>query len=153
MALFPIRAILHIAFYLSESEVARQVRKELLKEDPKLYYEFSKANQTRFKKYETEIKNYLEFSFGKDNVKYQVSCGKYMLDFILFDKIHIEVDENGHADYDKEYEKERQVYILENTNYYTIRYNPQKQKPYELIQEILSLFDHIGYPKELLKIA
>jgi len=137
---------------LTESEVAKQVRQELLKEDPKLYCELSKGNQLRFKKYETEIRNYLEFSFGQKNVKSQVTCGKYKLDFLLFNLIHIEVDEKGHKGYDEEKENERNEYIMFNTNYYTVRYNPQKQKPYELIQDITDLFDNVGYPNEL-KIA
>ena len=149
LRLFPKYAILHTAFYLSESEIARQVRQKLLKENPELYYKFSNGNQIRLKKYETEIKNYLEFSFGEKNVKYQVSCGKYYLDFVLFNNIHIEVDEDGHKGYDKEFEKEREFYITEYTNYWTIRYNPKTQKPYQLIFDIFELFNHIGWPSEL----
>ncbi|HDK7194980.1 TPA: hypothetical protein PTV74_003288 [Clostridium botulinum] len=139
-----------MVFCLSESEIARQVREELLRVNPKLYYEFSKANQLRFKKYETEIKNYLEFSFGKENVKYQVLCGKYYLDFVVFDEIHIEVDENGHSGYNENFEKEREKYIRNNTKYFTTRYNPQKQKPYELIREIIECCYKINYPLDFM---
>lgn len=150
VGLFPKRAILRVGMLLTESDVAKQVRLELLKENPKLYYKLSKSNQLRFKKYETEIKEYLEFTFGEENVMYQVKCGKYKLDFVLFNTIHIEVDEYGHSSYNKLKEKMRNEYILYNTNYWTFRYNPQKQKPYELIRDILELFEHIGYPKELI---
>ncbi|MCC0669240.1 MULTISPECIES: hypothetical protein [unclassified Clostridioides] len=92
-----------------------------------------------FKKYEEEIGNYLDFTFKKENVKRQVKCGKYYLDFIIFDSIHIEVDENNHSGYDKDKEKERVYDILNNTNYWTIRYNPQKEKPYELMAKIFEL--------------
>ena len=148
--LFSRLAILKFAFLLSESEIASNIRRELLNNNKSLYLQMSKENSIRFKKYEEEIKNYLEFTFGKGNVKYQVACGNYKLDFVLFKNIHIEVDENGHYSYNKIKEKIREDYILDNTDYWTIRYNPHKQKPYELIRDILELFTHIGYPKELI---
>lgn len=144
--LFSKRAILNVGMLLTESYVAKEVRKLLLKENPKLFSELSSENNLRFKKYETEIKNFLNFTFGEENVKCQVKCGKYKLDFVLFDIVHIEVDEFGHSSYDKEKEKERQEYILKYTDYYTFRYNPQKDKPYKLIYEIMDLFTHIGFP-------
>lgn len=140
--LFNKSAILYVGMLLSDSIIAQQVRKQLLLEYPEYYYELTKANRIRFKKYETEIKNYLEFSFGKENVKYQVSCGKYKLDFVLFDTIHIEIDEYGHRGYDQQKEFKRQNYIKTHTNYYTIRYNPQKQKPYELIIDIVNVLNN-----------
>lgn len=149
--LFTKRAILRVGMLLRDSEVAKEVRDLLLKENPELYSEMMKENNLSFtfKKYETEIKNYLEFTFGKENVKYQVKCGKYRLDFVLFNTIHIEVDENGHSGYNIKEEKERQDYIFDNTDYYTIRYNPQNDMPYQLILDIFELFDNIGYPKEI----
>ena len=144
--LFSKRAILNVGMLLTDSEVAKEVRKLLSKENPKLFSELSPENNLRFKKYETEIKNFLNFTFGEENVKCQVKCGKYKLDFVLFDIVHIEVDEFGHSSYDEEKEKERQEYILKYTDYYTFRYNPQKDKPYKLIYEIMDLFTHIGFP-------
>ena len=141
--LFPRMAILRIAFLLSESEIAKLVRESLSKEDLNLYTKLHKTNQIRFKKYETEINNYLKFSFGEENIQYQVSCGKYSLDFVLFDKIHIEVDEHGHKGYSNEKEKLRERYISNNTKYYTIRYNPQKQKPYELLYTLITYYNTI----------
>lgn len=149
--LFNKKSVLYIAMLLTESEVAKKVREELLLTNPALYSELSKCNNLRFKKYEKEIGNYLKFTFGNNNIKEQVTCGKYKLDFILFDIIHIEVDEDGHQGYDKEKEKERTQYILENTEYWTMRYNPMKQKPYQIIKEIFDLFDNIGYPDEMMK--
>lgn len=139
--LFPYKAVLRIGMLLTESEVAENVRKELYKYDPELYFELSKSNQIRFKKYEKEIKNYLEFSFGENNVKYQVKLNKYSLDFVLYDKLHIEIDENGHTGYDKEKELERQLYINENTDYITIRHNPNKEMPFELIEKVIKYKD------------
>lgn len=137
LATFTKRTILNVGMLLTESQIAKQVRDKLLQENPELYYKLSKENQLRFKKYETEIKNYLEFSFGEENVKCQVRCGKYNLDFVLYNKIHIEVDESGHSGYNTEKELQREEYIKNNTNYITIRYNPNVQKPYELMKNIL----------------
>lgn len=137
IATFTKRTVLNVGMLLTESQIAKQVRDKLLQENPELYYELSKENQLRFKKYETEIKNYLEFSFGEENVKCQVRCGKYNLDFVLYNKIHIEVDESGHSGYNTEKELQREEYIKNNTNYITIRYNPNVQKPYELMKSIL----------------
>ena len=139
--LLPRKAVLRIGMLLTESEVAENIRKELYKHDPELYFELSKSNQIRFKKYEKEIKNYLEFSFGENNVKYQVKLNKYSLDFVLYDKLHIEIDENGHTGYDKEKELERQLYINENTDYITIRHNPNKEMPFELIEKVIKYKD------------
>ena len=149
LTIFTKQTILKIAFLLTESEVALKIRNLLKEENPKLYTELSKENQLRFKKYETEIKNYLEFSYGKENLKTQVKLGKYSLDFILFNNIHIEVDENGHESYNKEKEEIRKDYILKNTEYYTIRYNPKIQQPYEIIKNICDIYDNIGYPQIL----
>lgn len=139
LILIPRKAILKIGMLLRDSEVAKKIRYLLSRESPELYCELIKENQLNFKKYEEEIGNYLDFTFKKENVKRQVKCGKYYLDFIIFDSIHIEVDENNHSGYDKDKEKERVYDILNNTNYWTIRYNPQKEKPYELMAKILEL--------------
>lgn len=139
--LIPIKAMLRIATKLTESDIARQVRGKLLEINPELYRELIPENNLRIKKYEEEIGNFLEFAFGKDKVKRQVRCGNYNLDFVLFDEIHIEVDENGHNGYDYEKEKEREEYIFNNTLYTTIRYNPNKEKPYELMMRILEIIE------------
>ena len=151
LRLFPKRAILRMGMFLANSEVAKEVRTELLKENPDLYNELSRQNIIYFKKYETEMKNYLEFSFGKENVKCQVPCGRYKLDFVLFDIVHIEVDENGHLNYNELKEKIRADYIHKNTEYWTFRYNPHTQKPYELMFDILDLFNNMGLPECLEK--
>lgn len=132
------QSILKIAFLLTESDVALKIRNILSKENPELYSELSnKDNQLRFKKYEMEIKNYLEFSFGKENVKSQVKVDKYFVDFVLFDNVYVEVDENGHSGYNEIKELKREFELSDNDNNFVIRYNPHKQKPYELIESIL----------------
>ena len=136
--IFNKQSILKIAFLLTESDVALKIRNILSKENPELYSELSnKDNQLRFKKYEMEIKNYLEFSFGKENVKSQVKVDKYFVDFVLFDNVYVEVDENGHSRYNEIKELRREFELSDNDNNFVIRYNPHKQKPYELIESIL----------------
>lgn len=141
ITLFNNRTFLRTGMLLTESEVAAEIRQSLLHENATLYYELSKSNQLRFKKWETEVKNFLEFSFGPEKVNYQVVCGKYKIDFILFNKVIVEVDEFGHMGYCSEKEKEREDYIIKNTNYKLIRYNPNKEKPYCLIDRILQVIN------------
>ena len=143
--LINILSLMFIGMRLTESDIAKQIRKRLLKVDSKLYYEMMPENTLRIKKYESEIGDYLEFSFGKENVKSQVRCGKYRLDFVLFDQYHIEVDEYGHRGYNEEKEIEREKYISENTDYITIRYNPQTEMPYMLMAKILKEMEGVEY--------
>lgn len=150
LRLFNRQAILKMAFLLTESDVASKIRDIVSKENPELYAQMSnKEKQLRFKKYEMEIKNYLEFSFGKENVKSQTRVGKYSLDFVLFDNIHVEVDENGHKNYNSKNESIRQDYILTNTDYYTVRYNPNLEMPCDLLFKIKDIYDNIGFPIQL----
>ena len=150
LRVFNRQSILKVAFLLTESDVALKIRNILSIENPKLYARMSnKENQLRFKKYEIEIKNYLDFSFGKENVKSQVRVGKYSLDFVLFDNIHVEVDEDGHKNYNVEEESIRQDYILTNTDYYTVRYNPNLEMPCDLLFKIKDIYDNIGFPTQL----
>ena len=137
LTIIPIKGILKIGVLLRDSEVARQVKQRLLEISPELYRELIPENDIRFKKFEEEIGNYLEFSFGRENVKRQVAYRRYRLDFVLFDQYHIEVDEYGHRGYNEEKEIEREKYISENTDYITIRYNPQTEMPYMLMAKIL----------------
>ena len=137
LILIPIKGMLKIGTLLCDSEIARLIRERLLEVSPQLYHKLMPENTLRFKKYEEEMGNYLEFSFGRYNVKRQVRCGKYYLDFVLFNKYNIEVDEYGHCGYDDEKEIERENYISQNTDYITIRYNPQTEMPYMLMAKIL----------------
>lgn len=97
-------------------------------------------------KYEKDIECFLKSLFGDDLVKTQVPCGKYYLDFVIDDTIHIEVDEYGYNGYDKDEEKERKEYISNNTDYWSFRFNPQQDSRVELICDIFSLYEHIGFP-------
>lgn len=137
--LISMKALLRIGMYLTESDIAVKVRKKTLDVSPQLYYELVPENSIRLKKYEKEIGNFLEFAFGAENIKKQVRCGKYYIDFVLYDCYAIEVDEYGHRQYDKSLECEREEYISKNSNYYIIRYNPHTEKPYKLLSKIYEI--------------
>jgi len=135
LTIFPIKAILKIGILLAGSDVAKLVREELIKQDPKLYEELINGHRLKFKKFEQKYYDYLSFSFGSENIQKQISCGNYLIDFVLYENIAIEIDENGHSSYSKEKEIIRENYIT-NNDYKIIRFNPHKQKPFELIDMI-----------------
>lgn len=144
--LFSKPAILKIAFYLTDSKVALKVRSYLLRHYPDDYHYFTDGKILRFKRYEMDMEYFLKALFGDELVKTQVPCGKYKLDFVIDDTIHIEVDEHGHAGYNALYEKQREDYILNYTDYWTFRFNPQSDSKFELIRDIFELYEHIGFP-------
>lgn len=135
LAFIPRRAILRIGMLLRDSEIAEKIRENLLLYESELYADINNSRTIQIKKHEKNIKTYLEFSFGKEDVRHQVRCNNYLIDFVLFNNIAIEVDEHGHTSYNKNNEKLRTDTIL-NSGYKLIRFNPHKQKPYELIIEI-----------------
>ncbi|MGL5767707.1 MAG: DUF559 domain-containing protein [Sarcina sp.] len=130
--------ILYIVMLASNSAKALKIREDMRRDNIELFEELEIIKTGRFKKHENDVENYLKYSFGEVNVRKQETVGNYVLDFVLFDKINVEVDENGHSDYSKEEEYNRELYIKENTNYNIIRYNPNKDKPYILMNKILS---------------
>lgn len=75
--------------------------------------------------YLKQIQDFLE---GNDvEYKLQYSIGEYSIDMYLVDeKIAIEIDENGHADRDPNYEKNRETFIKENLTEKILRINPNK---------------------------
>lgn len=136
LSLFSKRAILRVGMLLTESEIAKEIRTKLRRDNFDLYQQLSKENQLRLKRYEVDIGTYLKYSFPKNQIKQQVKCGKYKIDFVINDKIAIEVDENGHRGYNLNKETIRTDFI-QNNGYRIIRYNPMKQQPYELIKDII----------------
>lgn len=144
ICLYNKRYILYIIMLSSNSAKALKIREDMRRVNIKMFEEFEIIKTGRFKKHENDVENYLKYSFGEENVKKQENVGEYILDFVLFEKINIEVDENGHSDYSKVEEHNRELYIKENTNYNIIRYNPNKDKPYILINKILSSLESLG---------
>jgi len=134
VGLFPRKAILRIGILLRDSEIASKVR-EKLSNYPYLYNYFLFSTKLSFKKHENNLYAYLYYSFGKENIKRQVKCKNYLIDFVLYEKIAIECDENGHSGYNFQEELIREN-CIKNKGYILIRYNPHKQKPYELIKNI-----------------
>jgi len=135
LTIFPIKAILKIGILLAGSDVAKQIRDSLINKNPKLYEELSNGHRLKFKKFEQKYWDYLSFSFGDKDIQKQVSCGSYLIDFVLYENIAIEIDENGHSSYSDEKEIIREEYI-KSKGYKIVRFNPHKQKPFELIDMI-----------------
>jgi len=138
LTIIPKKVMLKISILLADSEISRQVREELLIKDSKLYEELSNGHRFHFKRLEQKYGDYLDFSFGKENISKQVKCNNYIIDYVLFKHIAIEIDENNHSIYSKDGEIIRENYIKEK-GYHIIRFNPHKQKPYELIKMIINL--------------
>jgi len=136
LTIFPLKIMLKFSILLAGSDIAKLVREELIKQNPKLYEELSNGHRLKFKKFEQKYWDYLSFSFGDEYIQKQVSCGSYLIDFVLYENIAIEIDENGHSSYSGEKEMIREEYIRSN-GYKLVRFNPHRQKPYELIDMIL----------------
>ena len=60
----------------------------------------------------------------------------YSLDFFLNDSIYLEIDELGHSGYDDKKEKQRTETIEAEIGKKLVRFNPDKQEPFELILTI-----------------
>lgn len=74
---------------------------------------------------EANILNDIIDFIGDEEYKLQYACGKYRIDlYIPRYKIAIEVDENGHNNYDKIKETEREDYIKKNLTTKIVRINP-----------------------------
>jgi len=74
----------------------------------------------------------------------QVICGKYRIDFILDSNIIVECNENNHEGYDKKYEQERKLFLL-NKGYTILEYNPDKDDVFNLINNIFILLNEKKY--------
>jgi len=140
LTIVPVKAILKFSTLLASSNIAQEVREELVKQNPKLYEELTNGHRLQFKKFEQKYEEYLNFSFGVENIQKQVNCGGYLIDFVLFNTIAIEIDENGHSSYSNEKEIIREKHIR-SEGYNIVRFNPHKQKPYELMGMILKMTD------------
>lgn len=87
--------------------------------------------------YENSMENILNKLLGKYNkIEKQVKCDKYFIDFVINDNIAIEVDENGHASYNKENEIKRETMLI-NNGYKVFRFNPMKEDMLVFIGEII----------------
>lgn len=133
------RAMLKIAFYLQNNRISDNVKRGLLEENPTLYKEFEEAtSKVCYKKrYEKGFEDLFYPLLGKYNeIKKQVVCGEYFIDYTINNKIAIEIDEDNHNGYDAERERKRTNFILEN-GYVLFRYNTQENNVLEFIGEII----------------
>ena len=77
---------------------------------------------------ETETLLYIKKAFSGEKMESQYKCGNYRIDLYFPSlKIAIECDEDGHKNYDKKKEKNRETYIKKSLNCSIIRYNPDKK--------------------------
>jgi very-short-patch-repair endonuclease len=134
-------SILLTAFYLQNNHVANKVKIEILKVNSELYkyYEDITISKGYKKRFEKGFEEVIYPLFNKHNkIEKQVQCGKYFIDFVINDKIAIEIDENGHKDYDvlNEIKRER---AIKAKGYKLLRFNPEEQDCLEFIGEIIEL--------------
>jgi len=94
---------------------------------------------------ENELKTILNKAFQNIcSIANQVKCGKYRIDFILDSNIIVECNENNHEGYDKKYEQERKLFLL-NKRYIILEYNPDKDDVFNLINNIFVLLNEKKY--------
>lgn len=133
-----LESVILIGFYLQNNKISKQLKKYLLEINPNLYKYFeNKTLSISYKKrYENGFEDILYKLLGKyNNITKQVKCGKYHIDFVINNSIAIEIDENNHANYNRENEKIRQSYI-EKCGYKVLRYNTNNDV-FEFIGEII----------------
>ena len=128
LTLFSKRAVIHFAVFLRNSQIAEQVRNYILKNKNSIYLPMFKDVKINIHSKENKIYQILKNVFsGIADVKRQVSCGNYHIDYVIND-CAIECDEYGHRDRDIKYEKNREKYI-KSQGYKVIRYNPDGKEP------------------------
>ena len=128
LKLFSKRAVIHFAVFLRNSQVAKQVRDYISKSNNPIYLHMLEDTKVNIHNKENKIYQILKNVFsGIADVKRQVSCGNYHIDYVIND-CAIECDEYGHRDRDIKYEENREKYI-KSQGYKVIRYNPDGKEP------------------------
>ena len=79
------------------------------------------------------VKQKIQEHFPKEKIERQKRIKNYLVDFCINDTIYLEIDEQGHTGYDKEKDTIRTKTIEQETGTKLIRFNPDKQQPFELI--------------------
>lgn len=137
--LYPINAIIKVAFMLRDSDVAKEVVKAFTKEFPEDALKYTKM--ISYKKYEDDMYAYLVATFGAGNIERQVEHKGYLIDFVLFDHIAIEVDEDGHSGYVVLHEEKREQIIKQK--YMLFRYDTREGVYFDFISKIVDFMN--GY--------
>ena len=133
LSVFSTKAIFKIAFLLRDSEKAKQLKQEIFNTDKDLYFELSSNKSILTKRKEEFCFENLKLNFPKEKIERQKRIKNYLVDFCINDTIYLEIDEQGHTGYDKEKDTIRTKTIEQETGAKLIRFNPDKQQPFELI--------------------
>ena len=136
LMLFKTKTILKLAFLLTSSEKAKQLKQEIFNCDKELYSELSHTTTLRSKRKEEFCFENIRLNFPQVKIERQKKIKNYSVDFCLNDTIYLEIDESGHSGYDDKKEKQRTETIEAEIGKKLIRFNPDKQEPFELILAI-----------------
>ena len=133
---FKTKTILKLAFLLTSSEKAKQLKQEVFNYDKELYSELSHTTTLRSKRKEEFCFENIRLNFPQVKIERQKKIKNYSVDFCLNDSIYLEIDELGHSGYDDKKEKQRTETIEAEIGKKLVRFNPDKQEPFELILTI-----------------
>ena len=111
LMLLKTKTILKLAFLLTSSEKARQLKQEIFNYDKELYSELSHTTTLRSKRKEEFCFENIRLNFPQVKIERQKKIKNYSVDFCLNDSIYLEIDELGHSGYDDKKEKQRTVVI------------------------------------------
>ena len=136
LLLFKTNTIIKSAFLLTSSEKAKQLKQEIFNCDKELYSELSHTTTLRSKRKEEFCFENIRLNFPQVKIERQKKIKNYSVDFCLNDTIYLEIDESGHSGYDDKKEKQRTETIEAEIGKKLIRFNPDKQEPFELILAI-----------------
>ena len=93
-------------------------------------------NRLRLKRAENTVIKKLQTVFSAHELSFQHKCGSYRIDVALPEyAVAIEVDENGHSNYDGQEEARRESYIKQQ-GYTLIRYNPEAESIERLYRRV-----------------
>ena len=136
LMLLKTKTILKLAFLLTSSEKAKQLKQEVFDYDKELYSELSHTTTLRSKRKEEFCFENIRLNFPQVKIERQKKIKNYSVDFCLNDSIYLEIDELGHSGYDDKKEKQRTETIEAEIGKKLVRFNPDKQEPFELILTI-----------------
>ena len=134
--IFKTKTVLKLAFLLTSSEKAKQLKQEVFDYDKELYSELSHTTTLRSKRKEEFCFENIRLNFPQVKIERQKKIKNYSVDFCLNDSIYLEIDELGHSGYDDKKEKQRTETIEAEIGKKLVRFNPDKQEPFELILTI-----------------
>lgn len=133
LILLKTKTILKLAFLLTSSEKAKQLKQEVFNYDKELYSELSHTTPLRSKRKEEFCFENIKINFPQVKIERQKKIKNYSVDFCLNDTIYLEIDESGHSGYNTKKEERRTETIETEIGKKLIRFNPDKQQPFELI--------------------